>query len=241
MTVYRAGATEDRVDLRQFRAEIERLMLKYYGASLESISDPEALIEVIQAASKYNINIPTEFALLARALGLVEGIIRSLLPEVDIVEEVHPWAVKLMKRRFSLERITSDMSRMAVQLQGHARELPTQFSQVLMDLESGRISIQVVNPEAKLLRDEIRMGVVRLSLAMLASTVTLGAILLLAAWSPTLWGLPVFGALGLILALAGTALFAALGLHVFFSRFIDLENWKRRFLAIVRFFSWRRN
>jgi hypothetical protein len=47
--------------------------------------------------------------------------------------------------------------------------------------------------------------------------------------------------MGLALLLAGTSLFAALGLHVFFARYLDLASWRRRLLGVLRFFSWRRS
>ena len=87
---------------------------------------------------------------------------------------------------------------------------------------------------------KIRAAVLRLSLAALASTVTMGSLLFLAAWSPQPWGIPVFGVLGAVFLWIGVALFGALGIHVFFARFLDLRAWRRRFMALLRFFSWRR-
>jgi ubiquinone biosynthesis protein len=160
---------------------------------------------------------------------------------VDIVEEVRPYATRLMTRRFSPDRVAHDVARMAVQLQGHFRELPTQVNQLMMDVEAGRLTIVTRDPDAARLRDELRMGVLRISLALLASTVSLGALLFLAAWSPAPFGIPIFGMLGLMLTFVGAGLFGALGLHVLFARFFDLDMWRRRFMAVIRFFSWRRD
>ncbi len=240
MCIYRAGATKGRVDLRALRAEIERLMSKYYGASLDDLANPTTLIEVVQIATKFRIDLPAEFAILARTVALVEGQIRNLLPGVDIVEEVRPYATKLMSQRFSPDRVAHDVARAAVQIQGHFRDLPTQVNQLLLDLEGGRVTFVTRDPDAGKLRDELRMGVLRLSLAMLASTVTLGALLFLAAWSPAPFGIPLFGLLGASLTFAGAGLFGVLGVHVLFARFFDLDMWRRRFLSVLRFFSWRR-
>ena len=241
MTVYRAGAVSDRVDIKEFKNEIERLMTKYYGMSLDEVSEsPDTLIEVIQVATKYNIDLPPEFAVLSRTFGLIEGSIRALLPGVDIVEEVKPYAQRLMTNRFSPDRIALDVARAMVQLQGHFRELPTQLTQVMMDLEGGNLSFETRNPEVDDLRADITLGVLRLSLAMLASTISLGALLFLAAWSPQPFGLPLFGLLGLVLALLGAALFGALGVHVLFARFLNVRFWAVQARRVLRFFSWRR-
>jgi hypothetical protein len=90
------------------------------------------------------------------------------------------------------------------------------------------------------LHEEIRLAVLRLSLAALASVITLGGLLFLAAWSPTPFGVPLFGMAGLLVLFAGFSLFGALGIHVFFARFLDLAMWRRRLMSVIRFFSWRK-
>lgn len=240
MTVYRAGATSDRVDLRAFRNDIERLMDKYYGMSLEELSeDPSTLMEVIQIASRYHIDLPSEFAVLSRTFGLVEGILRGLLPGVDIIEEVKPYAQRLVASRLAPERVAVDVARGLVQLQGNFKEFPTQLNQLMVDLEGGNVSFKVVNPEVRRIEDAIRMGGLRISLALFASTVTLGSLLFLSAWSPAPFGIPLFGLGGLILGGLGAVLFGFLGIHVFFARFISLRFWRAVFARIFRFFSFR--
>ncbi len=241
LAVHRAGATRGRVDVRAFRDELERLMIKYYGASLDQLADPATLMEVVELSSRYRIDLPAEFAVLSRTVGLVEGILRELLPGVDIVDEVKPYAQRLITSRFSPERMTADAARSIMQLQGHLQTAPLALSQVLMDLEGGRLTFRMIDPEADKLREEIRMATLRLSLAALASTVTLGSLLFLAAWSPAPFGIPIMGLLGLALAWVGASLFGVLGVHVLFARFLQPSVWRRRAMAVVRFFGRRKD
>ncbi|MBA2320586.1 MAG: AarF/ABC1/UbiB kinase family protein [Deltaproteobacteria bacterium] len=245
LTIYRAGASGKtaRVDLREFIAEIERKMAKYHGASLDDLANPTTFVEIVQMCTRFQISLPPEFAVLSRAIGLIEGEIRSLLPGTDIVEEVKPYAQRLMARRFSPDRVAVDMSKMLVQAQGHLRDIPTQFNQLVMDLENGNITVVTRDPDAAKLREEIRAAVLRLSLAAMASTVTMGALMFMAAWSPTPTSLqiPIFGLFGSMLLWLGAGLFGALGIHVLFAQFFDLGAWRRRVLGVVRFLSWRRD
>lgn len=241
MTVYRAGGVDERIDLRAFRTELEKKMVEYHGVSLDELADPATLVEVVQLAQQFRINLPAEYAVLARAVGLVEASIRALLPGVDIVSEVTPYAQKLVRHRFSPERVASDAAKFMVQMQGHFRELPTQVNQVLMDLEGGRLSFETRDPEARLLRSEIQMAVQRISLAFFASTVTMGALLFIASWSPNPYGIPLTGLMGIGMLGLGTILFGALGVHVLFASFLGPTAWRNRFVAVWRFFSWRRH
>lgn len=241
MAIYRAGAVKDtRIDLRAFKDELEKKMLEYYGASLDDLANPQAFVEVIQMCTRFQISLPPEFAVLARAIALIEGQIRALLPGVDIVDEVRPYAQRLMTRRFSPDRVGHDVAKALLQAQGHFKDLPTQFSQMVMDLENGNITIITVDPDAGALRAEIRTAVLRLSLAAFATTITMGSFLFLAAWSPTLLGIPVFGLLSVVLFGFGLVMFGFLGFHVLFAQWLDPGMWRRRIWSLFRFFSWRR-
>ena len=242
MTVYRAGGTQGRIDLRQFIDETERMMMKYYGASLDDLADTATLIEVVQLAMRFRINLPSEFAILARTMALIEGELRQLLPGADIVQEVKPYAKRLMTRRFSPERVAHDVARMMVVAQGQLRDLPTQFNQVLMDLEGGEITLITKDPDAAKMREEIRAAVLRLSLAALASTVSLGStiFIVMAVWSTSIWAMLFFGLIGISAMAVGIFLFGALGIHVLFAGLFNLRLWKNRLFSVLHFFSWRR-
>ena len=202
LTVFRAGATQGRVELREFIEELDRKMVQYHGASLDDLANPTTLMEVVEMCTRFKIGLPPEFAILSRTMTLIEGQIRALLPGIDIVEEVKPYAQRLMAKRFSPEKVAHDAARLVVQAQGHFKDLPTHVNQMLMDLESGNVTIVARDPDAEHLREEIRSAVLRLSMAALASTSTMGAMLFLAAWSPAPAGIPIFGILGAFLLLS---------------------------------------
>lgn len=243
MTVYRAGANVGRVDLRAFVDELDRKMKQYYGASLDDLANPTTFMEVVELCTRFHISLPPEFAVLSRAITLVEGEIRALVPNIDIVEEVKPYAQRLMARRFSPERVAHDVARTLIQVQGHFRDLPTQVNQMMMDLQGGNVTLVTRDPDAARLREEIRSAALRLSLAAAASTVTMGALMFvaMAAWSPGWFGLIVFGLLGGGMLLGGGGLFGALGIHVFFAQFMSVGYWRRLFMGVFRFLRWRRD
>jgi ubiquinone biosynthesis protein len=241
MAVYRAGATKGRIDLKAFTEELDRNMTRYYGASLDDLANRTTFMEVVQLCTKYHITLPPEFAVLSRAITLVEGSVRTLLPGADIVAEVRPYAQRLMDRRFSPDRVAHDTARLMLQAQGHFRDIPNHLAQLMMDLQAGTITLVTRDPDAHKLREEVRAAVLRLSLAALGSTVTLGSLLVLAAWSPAPFGVPLFGPLALLGLGAGMGLFGALGLHVFLAGLVDLGAWRRRLVGFVRFFRLRRS
>ncbi len=236
MAVYRAGATAERVDLKAFRNEIERLMAKYHGASLNDLSARGSLLEFIEVAKRYHIQLPREFAIVARAGSIVDGIAKRLLPDTDIVEEVRPWAQRLVQRRFGPERLSADTLRVLQHAQTAFRDLPTQANQLLLDLERGRVSITAKDPDAELLRQEIHHAATRISLALCALALAVSGTILVATWAPEPFGVPVWPFFGFGIGVIALGMFFGLVMHWLFAARIHPREWYRRAVAVIRFF-----
>lgn len=236
LAIARAGATRDRVDLKGFKAEIQRLMNKYEGASLSRLGERNSLTEFIDVAVRYKIMVPREFAVIARATSMIDGIARRLLPDEDIVEEVRPLAQRLMTHRFGPERLGADVFRTLQQAQSAFKDLPTQATQLMLDLERGRISLITRDPEAEELRQEIRHGAIRISLALCALGLSVSGAVLIAPWSPEPWGVPFLAIVGVMVSAVAASMFLGLVAHWLFATRVHPREWWRRLGAVVRFF-----
>jgi ubiquinone biosynthesis protein len=236
LAIYRAGATRDRVDLKAFRGEIQRLMQKYDGASLAKLSETSSLTEFIDVAGRYNVQLPREFAVIARATSIIDGIARRLLPDVDIVAEVRPLAQRLLTSRLDPQRLGAEAFRVMQQAQVAFRDLPTQTNQLLLDLERGQITLTTRDPDAEALRIEIRHAAIRVSLALCALALAGAGSILIAPWNPSPWGVPLLAIAGsAVCALAGV-IFLGLVIHWLFATRFHPREWRRRIAAVIRFF-----
>jgi len=236
LTLYRSGATEGRVDLKGFRSEIARMMAKYHGVSLEQLSEKASLVEFVQVAARYRIRLVPEYAVLARATSLLDGLTRQMMPEADIIEVVRPYAQRLVGARLTPERLTGDALRLLQQAQLAARDVPLQLNQLMLDLERGNIQITTVDPASAELREDIRHAGVRVALAVVAAGFSLSAALLLSQWAPSPWGVPVVAVLGVAMALLATGALWVLLLHALAAARLHPREWRRRLLAVARFF-----
>lgn len=237
LTLHRAGATDERVDLKGFSREVERLISKYHGASLEELTDRGTLMDFIEVASRYRIRLVTEFAVLARSVSLLDGVVRRFMPEIDIVATVTPYAQKLVGQRLGPERLGRDALRLMQHVQTAARDVPLQLNQMMMDLQTGSINIGTVDREAHHLRDEIRWAGTRLSMAMIACALGISGALLMQPFSTiTVAQVPVMPVAGMVLI--GTSIFMGLSLvmHTLFAARIHPREWLRRWFAVLRFF-----
>lgn len=233
---YRVGAVEGRIDLREFRGEIARLMDKYHGASLEDLSQSSTLLEFIEVASRYRIRLPPEYAVLARTASLVDGILRQLIPEADIIARVEPHARRLMARQLSPEKLSADALKLLVQVQAGLKGVPAQIDQVLTDLERGRLELVTRDPDAQRLRRVIAGAGIQVALGVCAAGALIAGAVLVRDLGPTLAGVPLTGWLGLLFGGGAVLTWWALSAHALITSQLEPGDMRRGLLGVVRFF-----
>jgi len=235
-SAYRVGAVEGRIDLRDFRGEIARLMDKYHGASLQDLSQSSTLLEFIEVATRYRIRLPPEYAVLARAASLVDGTLRRLIPEADIIERVEPHARRLMARQLSPDKLSADALKLLVQAQANLKGLPAQLDQVLTDLERGRLELVTLDPDAERLRRAIAAAGIQVGLATCAGAALIAGAVLIEGWGPLLAGAPLARWLGLLLLVGAVGTWWALSVHALITSQLEPGDLRRGAVGILKFF-----
>ena len=236
LTLYRAGATEGRVDLKSFRSEIQRLLTKYHGATLEELTESASLSEFVQVAARHRIRLVPEYAVLARAVSLLDGLVRELMPRCDIVEEVRPYALRLAGQRLAPERLGGDALRLFQHAHIAAQDLPLQLSQLLLDAERGNMVIQARDPEAAELREAIQRSANRTALALLSAGMLIAGAILFSGGAPVLVFGPSLMLAGALVGGMGALLFVGLAFHVLFAARLHPRGVRRQAVGVFRFF-----
>ncbi|HEX9831152.1 MAG TPA: hypothetical protein VGA94_05645, partial [Thermodesulfobacteriota bacterium] len=138
----------------------------------------------------------------------MEGVGKSLDPEINIFKESHPYLVEIFKKRYAPDRIYKDMTKTLISLTGLLQEAPPQIKGILDSLERGGLKVRVENSgvEKKAFRWETIIN--RLILTVLTSTLLLGSIVLIlfgkSVWATffSLLGFSLAGFLGLWLMIS---------------------------------------
>jgi len=213
--LYRMGAPDARANLAGFRADVETLLQTHLpeARTLAEVNARHLLTDLLDLAVKYRIRIPREYALLSRAAVAVEGLLRQLAPDMDILAVSLPYAKQLLAGRYDPAQLRGGLMRTLLRFQGLASDLPTQLSQILLDLETGRFGVTVKSPELEKINQSLRSVAVIGFLGLCACGFIVGAFLSFAQVPWTVRGLPVLGVLGVASA---AALFgSALGWYLF--------------------------
>ncbi len=230
--IYRLGRPMGRVPLGELRITVEELMNKYLVRSLDQVDATSLINELTDVAIRYRIRVPPDYALLGKAGGTLEGIIRQLAPELDITDTIMPYAQKLLAERYSPQALGKLAVRTAVQVMDGAQELPLLAHQLLSDLEQGRITIQVHNEEMDRMSRVLNDLGTKLFMGMVAMGTVLGTFFILALYPWEVGGWNMWGILGA--ALSTVLVMLVLSWHILYTRMRKisvkalLRMWSRR-------------
>lgn len=144
--LFAIGRPTKKIDMREYRAEVALLAEKYIGKPLKEIDLSAMIRDLVQGAMKYGLEVPTDFMLVGKALMTIEGIGKQLDPDLDVFGEAQPYFVKLLKQRYSPQRLGNELIRGVEQLSRAGYDVPLQAREVLEDLRLGRLQLKTLDP-----------------------------------------------------------------------------------------------
>lgn len=195
--LYRLGAPDGRANLLQFRADIDELLNAYMPVSLQDVNARRLLRDLLDLAVRYRIRVPKEYAILARAAVALEGVLRSLYPELPITELFLPSAKKLLAERYDPSQFQGNAMKTLLRLQTAATDLPLQLQQIMLDLEAGKFTVTVKAEQMEQLNSNMRALAVVAFAGLCACGFIIGTFIAFAKVDWTVFGLPVFGLFGI--------------------------------------------
>mgnify|MGYP003454676473 FL=1 len=143
--MYAIGTPTKKIDMEAYRAEVGMLSEKYLGKQLKDIELSAMIRDLVQGATKYGLEIPSDFMLVGKALMTVEGVGKEIDPELDVFEEAKPLFVEILRKRYSPERLGNELLRRLEKLSGATYNMPQQLQEVLDDLRLGRLKIHTTD------------------------------------------------------------------------------------------------
>jgi ubiquinone biosynthesis protein len=178
-TVVKMGATRGRPDLEEMERDLQRLLVRYWGTSLEQLPVGEMLAEVFETAHQHRVYLPGDLALLARTIITMEGTARSLDPDFLLVDAVRPFAVRLLREKFSPVRASRRTFRTLRQAADLAQSFPLRLDDLLDQVEQGEFTVGVEVRKLNELISAVRNIAVLLVYAMVVAALVIGSALIL--------------------------------------------------------------
>ncbi len=154
--VYRIGSARNRVNLAELKQDIGQALESSLEKRLNEINATDVLRRLVSLALDHRVRVPPEFTLAVKALVTVEGTVRRLAPGLEPAQVATPYVKKMLVEHYSLNDLRGAAGRMLFQLSNFFGQMPQQLSQILLDLECGKLSVQVQDQQVPQLRRNLR-------------------------------------------------------------------------------------
>jgi ubiquinone biosynthesis protein len=129
----------------EFLAEIRELYYRYYGASLAEIDPLQVIREAFQLIYSMNLQLPTRYLILDRAIATVGAVGAELYPEFNVFEVAQPYARGLMLERFTPQRVARRTRREAIRYAQILAEAPYQWHDLMEQVRDGQVEVGFVH------------------------------------------------------------------------------------------------
>ena len=195
------GLVPDKTDLDAFSRDYRDILETYLSKPIKDASLGELLLNYTKVAASYNIKLPMDLVLLDKCVIELEGLVRQLDPNLDMLAAGERYAGELMKIWYSPKRVGKDFLETAHEMDKLAKVLPGQVRQLMKKLVNDKFTIDFVHFGLENLIDEIDRSSNRLSLGLIISALIIGSSLIMTTGKgPLFLGFPILGISGFMLA-----------------------------------------
>lgn len=129
-------------NINQIRPELKNILDRYHGKTLGEVKIDIIGREFLELIYKHHIKIPTNYAMLAKALITIEGTAKKLYPEINILEIAEPYVRKLMSEKLGEEKTKEQLKKEISDITLKLADIPKQVHDVLDQLRKGELTIR---------------------------------------------------------------------------------------------------
>lgn len=119
-----AGWMPSTVRVDELTAAVRTVCEPYFTRPLAQISIAELVVKLFRTAQKFELTLQPQLILLQKTLLNIEGVGRTLDPEIDIWAVAHPVLERILRERYSLRRTLRDVRKRLPAWINDAPQLP---------------------------------------------------------------------------------------------------------------------
>jgi ubiquinone biosynthesis protein len=193
-------------DMAAFERDVIDVMDRHIAnRTLNEIEVGAFFAELVTGCIRHQIRMPPTYTMVFKALMTIEGIGKTVAPDMDFLAEAQPFVEEMLVARYSPERLISEGVQTLTGLSRLLRVAPDFGLDLMQGIRQGRFVLQVEPRGIEALTEATRRAGALQACAIAFAGAALAGTLLLGHPSPRPWGIPVLPLLFFGLA----ALFAA--------------------------------
>ncbi len=186
------GAIGRHTDRLALAGDLRQMLEKYYGLPLHRLDLVVIFRELIDTVRRNDVTLPRDFVALFKSLATVSGVVLQIDPDLNLLELLQPKLSKLMRERFSPNRILRLAGMSAWHVFSILRDAPRFIRDTMRGMGRGEFQINIKHENLDHLASELDRSSNRIAFAMLVASSIIGSTMLLSiATDFSVFGVPI--------------------------------------------------
>ncbi len=180
---------------------LNELIAAYAELPIEQIDFRDLAGRIFELVYRFRLRLPANLLLLAKTLVIAEGMGLRLDPSFHLLQDLQPWAVKLVSRRYSPTALARRLGTGMLDMLRLGARLPRYLEELLEKAVEGRLRIEFEHKGLNAFYQELDLIANRLVLALLIAALILGSsVVVLARIPPLINHVSAIGLAGFVLS-----------------------------------------
>lgn len=201
MSVLLDWTGDARVDESRLASDLGDLVFNYEHLPLKDINLGQLLSDITAIMRDHQIVMPSDLTLLFKALITLEGLGRQLDPDFHLIEYIDPFVRRVIQDRYQPKAVARRAQRGIAGAIAAITGLPDDLARLLRDARRGRLTIELDLKRLDRFGHQLDHSANRLTIGVVTAALIVGSsIVMTVRGGPELFGLPLFGLLGFVIA-----------------------------------------
>ncbi|MBU1394582.1 MAG: phosphotransferase [Gammaproteobacteria bacterium] len=181
--------------------DVAELMQNYDDLQLKDVKLGALLNDVTALLRDNNLVLPADLTLLFKTLITLEGLGQQLDPEFHMIDQVTPFVERIIQQRYTPQALLARGRKSMREAFEVVADLPRDLQHLVRDMRRGRVRVDLDLKRLDHFGHQLDSASNRLTMGILTASLVVGSsIIMTVEGGPQLFGLPLFGLLGFLIA-----------------------------------------
>ncbi|MBI2943309.1 MAG: AarF/ABC1/UbiB kinase family protein [Candidatus Wallbacteria bacterium] len=195
------GEPVQEIDLDRFSTALMDTLDPFYGVALKNLDLGLLIRSIMKLLVQHQLKLPSNYAMMLKALISIEHMAKTLDPEFDIIQEARPFVEELVIERWHPQRLMKDAHLGLLDFASFMKRTPSQLTKLLHKMQHGNFSIEFMHRGLDPLSHTLDKLSNRISFSLVISALIIGSSFIMTTnIQPTMFGYPWMGVCGYMAA-----------------------------------------
>ncbi len=170
-------------DERAFETELGELIDDYSSLDVGEVNVAEVTLRLQDIIRNHKLRMPGGIFIVMRAMGILEGIGKTIHPNFKTYEFFKPYGFKLLKQMYSPQNISEEAFELLIRFRDFMTSFPVEVREILEKTRKGNLRVEMVNHVEEGAMDKVNKAINRMVVAVLTLGIYMASSLVLLAYT----------------------------------------------------------